>query len=389
MPPSQTPTDPNLSEPLPPPPPRGSVALAEERPEEQSRERSEEARGSDPVPVYGRSGSRYLDYDTHELLEKISEYEDERRWQRIREGIWISILAHILFFSMLSWIPRYIFHQPQVIDPFDAIKERKDLTYLDELPDAIKQVQKLKAVPKPILKPNQTQVDKQTMEKLKEMDRARPKPPPPAPTPQQEQPKPAPPAVQQPQTPPAPAPPTVAQQQPNPALPLDTPRPAPVPAKPNFSLGPQNPNDQLRQAMRDSAHSQQGQDGAMHSIPMPAAPPNAAVGGSQFLSDLQGVDFSAWKIRFDNEMIRSWYPLIPEEVKPPIGKRGIVVVRFKILPNGRVMPGSMTLDGRSGDTALDRAAWGAITSSNYPPMPREFHGPYVEMRATFLYNVNQ
>jgi len=363
------------------------VALAEERPEETSSENSDGTRGSDPAPVYGRSGSRYLDYDTHELLEKISEYEDERRWQRIREGIWISILAHILFFSMLSWIPRYIFHQPQVIDPFDAIKQRKDLTYLDELPDAIKQVQKLKAAPKPILKPNQTQVDKKTMDELKKMERSRPKPPPqPVQQPQQQATPPPQPAVQQPQQQPPPAP-TVAQQQPTPAAPPENPRPAPVPAKPNFSLGPQNPNDQLRQAMRDSAH-EGGQDGAMHSVPMPQAP-GAAAGGSQFLSDLQGVDFSAWKIRFDNEMIRSWYPLIPEEVKPPISKRGIVVVRFKILPNGRVQPGSMTLDGRSGDTALDRAAWGAITSSNYPPMPREFHGPYVEMRATFLYNVNQ
>src|SRR5580700_8168005 len=54
----------------------------------------------------GYSSSRYIDYDTHELLEKISQYEDERRWQRIREGIWISIIAHILFFAALTWLPR-------------------------------------------------------------------------------------------------------------------------------------------------------------------------------------------------------------------------------------------------------------------------------------------
>ena len=340
-----------------------------------------------PPPPSGRSGSRYVDYDTHELLEKISEYEDERRWQRIREGIWISILAHFVLFSLLSWIPKYIFHQPQVIDPFDAIKQRKDLTYLDELPDALKQIQKLKTPPKPVLKPSETQVDKKTMEALKAMDRARPKPPAPQPTPQQQAAVTPPPQPVQPLPQPA-LPPSIATPQPNPTVALDTPRPAPVPAKPNFNLGPQDPAAQMREAMKNSARAQNGQDGAMHQVPIPAAP-GAAQGGSAFLSDLQGVDFSAWKQRFDNEMIRSWYPLIPEEVKPPIGKRGIVVVRFKILPNGRVMPGSMTLDGRSGDTALDRAAWGAITSSNYPPMPREFHGPYVEMRATFLYNINQ
>ena len=381
MPASESPANPNNPQPSLIPDQDSSVAVAERLPDHTS-----DPLSPPPLPPAGRSSSRYVDYETHELLEKISEYEDERRWQRIREGIWISILAHFILFSLLSWIPKYIFHQPQVIDPFDAIKQRKDLTYLDEVPDAIKQIQKMKAPPKAILKPSETQVDKKTLEAMKAMDRARPKPPPPAPAPQQVEPTPPQPVVQ-PQPQPA-TPPPVAPPQPNPTVALDTPRPAPVPAKPNFSLGPQDPAAQMNKAMRDSVHQQTGQDGAMHQVPIPQAP-GAAQGGSQFLSDLQGVDFSAWKQRFDNEMIRSWYPLIPEEVRPPIGKRGIVVVRFKILPNGRVMPGSMTLDGRSGDTALDRAAWGAITSSNYPPMPREFHGPYVEMRATFLYNVNQ
>jgi hypothetical protein len=51
------------------------------------------------------------------------------------------------------------------------------------------------------------------------------------------------------------------------------------------------------------------------------------------------------------------------------------------------MEGSMTLEGSSGDTALDRAAWGALTGSNYPPLPRDFHGPYLELRALFMYNM--
>jgi hypothetical protein len=51
------------------------------------------------------------------------------------------------------------------------------------------------------------------------------------------------------------------------------------------------------------------------------------------------------------------------------------------------MDGSLVLEGRSGDPALDRAAWGALTGSNYPPLPKEFHGPYLELRAIFLYNM--
>ena len=41
----------------------------------------------------------------------------------------------------------------------------------------------------------------------------------------------------------------------------------------------------------------------------------------------------------------------------------------------------------SGDTALDRAAWGALVGSNYPQLPHDFHGPYLELRALFMYNI--
>jgi hypothetical protein len=101
---------------------------------------------------------------------------------------------------------------------------------------------------------------------------------------------------------------------------------------------------------------------------------------------MQGVDFHNWLIRWHSETQNTWDPLIPEEVNPPISKRGTTVIRFKVLPNGRIMPGSMVLEGgTTADTAMSRAAWGAITGSNYPPLPREFHGPYLELRAYFLY----
>jgi outer membrane biosynthesis protein TonB len=48
----------------------------------------------------------------------------------------------------------------------------------------------------------------------------------------------------------------------------------------------------------------------------------------------------------------------------------------------------MTLDGRSGTTSLDRAAWGAIKGAQpLPPLPKSFKGPYLEIRGGFLYNV--
>jgi len=314
----------------------------------------------------GASTSRWVDYDTHELLSMIGELEDERRWARLREGIWIALLIHILLLSGITWIPKYVFRVPPVIDPFDAIKQRKDLSFLDLPPDLVKKYQaKPKIAPVP---EKQQHVDKKTLEALN-----KPAPPPPTPQPQPETPP-----VQPALTTPAPK----VEPAPQPAEP---PRPQAVPARPNFAMGSANPADQLRDAMRGArsgpgAAQMPGGPGQMPMHP-------GAGGGVQILSDQQGVDFSSWLLRWHRETERTWDPLIPDEVNPPIYKKGAVVIRFKVLPNGRLMDGSMKLEGQSGDVALDRAAWGALVGSSYPPLPHEFHGPYLELRAVFLYNM--
>lgn len=330
-----------------------------------------------PPPVANIGGSRWVDYDTHELLEMISELEDERRWARLREGILWAVLAHIFLLSAVTWIPKYVFKVPEVIDPIDAIQKRKDLTYLDSLPDAIKALQP-KVVIKPVT-PQQTQVDKKTLEALNRA--APPPPPPPAPNPEPQ---------------PAPQPIAAAPPQPAPSLPIqpapsvDAPRPSAVPARPAFAMNSDNPADQLREAMRNASRNPgAGDAGNLGNGGGLARHPGAGTGGVQVLSDTQGVDFRAWLQRWHHETQNTWDPLIPDEVNPPIMKSGMVVIRFKVLPNGRLMDGGIVLEGRSGDTALDRAAWGALTGSNYPPLPRDFHGPYLEMRAYFEYNMQQ
>jgi len=318
------------------------------------------------APIVVR-GSRWVDYDTHELLEMISELEDERRWARLREGVWIAILFHLALLSAFTWIPKYVFKVPQVLDPIDAIKNRKDLQYLDLPPDALREVQPKVAV-KPVPQKPAT-IDKKTLEA---MNRATP---PPAPTPAPEA---AAPPVQ----------PTVTQ----PTLPtqqsqVEAPRPSAVPARPNFAMGSQNPADQLRDAMKGASRNPgQGGVGSLGSGGL-ARHPGAGTGGLDVLSDTQGVDFRNWITRWHRETQNTWDPLIPDEVNPPINKAGMVAIEFKVLPNGRLMPESVHLVGRSGDTALDRAAWGALTGSNYPPLPADFHGPYLELRAYFLYNM--
>jgi outer membrane biosynthesis protein TonB len=312
-------------------------------------------------------GSRWVDYDTHELLQTISELEDERRWARLREGIWLAILLHLALLSAVTWIPRYVFKVPQVIDPIDAIKNRKDLQYLDLPPDALRALQpkpKIKAVPeKPPV------IDKKTLEAMN-------RPTSPAPTPQ---PQPAAPAPVQP----TPPPPTPQTQQPQ----VEAPRPQAVPARPTFSMGSQNPIDQLHQAMKDASRNP-GSGGAGNAgVGGLAMHPGAGTGGVEVLSDTQGVDFGPWLRRWHFETQKTWDPLIPDEVNPPLLRRGQVLIHFKVLPDGRIMDGSMMLEGRSGDTALDRAAWGALQGSNYPPLPKDFHGPYLELRALFMYNM--
>ncbi len=316
------------------------------------------AREPESTPLVTRS-SRWVDYDTHELLEMISELEDERRWARLREGVWLALLLHILLLSAVTWIPKYIFKVPPVVDPFDAIKQRKDLTYLDLPPDALRQAHP-KVVVKPVPK-KPVVIDKQTLEAVKRMT-----PPAPEPAPQ----------------PAAPATPIPPSQQPQ----IEAPRPEAVPARPNFAMNTQNPADQLREAMRGASRNP-GTGGGRLSSGGLAMHPGAGAGGLQILSDTEGVDFNSWIQHWHRETLHTWDPLIPDEVNPPILKSGQLMIRFKVLPSGRLMDGSLILETRSGDVALDRAAWGALTGSNYPSLPRDFHGPYLELRALFMYNM--
>jgi outer membrane biosynthesis protein TonB len=316
-----------------------------------------ELRKPEIAPAVAR-GSRWVDYDTHELLQLISNLEDERRWARLREGFWLAILIHLLLISAVTWLPRYVFKAPQVVDRSDALKQHKDFTYLDTpfLPPS-----------KPVIKPIPLEhplIDKQTLEAMKRET------PPPAPEP-----------APQPAAPAPAAPPPSQQSQ------VEAPRPAAVPARPNFAMGSQNPAEQLRDAMKGAAKNPgmgAGNPPSGGGLPLH---PGAGAGGVEILSDTQGVDFNRWLRYWHDETMRTWDPLIPDEVNPPILKTGQLLIRFKILPNGRLMDGSMTLEGSSGDVALDRAAWGALTGSNYPPLPRDFHGPYLELRAWFLYNM--
>jgi hypothetical protein len=131
--------------------------------------------------------------EADELLHLIDNLEDERSRARVREGIYISLLAHVLIFLWILFGPRYILHRPKVISPFDVLTDRqkKEMTYLSLPPDALKNIQPKN--PKALSDKNRVAesrhptLDKKTLEQLQAMRRAGP--PAPAPAPQQQAPE--------------------------------------------------------------------------------------------------------------------------------------------------------------------------------------------------------
>ncbi len=106
----------------------------------------------------------------------------------------------------------------------------------------------------------------------------------------------------------------------------------------------------------------------------------------EVLSDTQRVDFGPYLNKLIADTRRNWFLLIPDEARPPQLKKGKVAIEFAILPDGKVA--GMVVRTPSGDVALDRAAWGAITATApFAPLPEEFHGPYLALRMRFYYNL--
>lgn len=318
--------------------------------------------------------------EQHELLTVIDELEDERSRLRRREGIWVSVLAHIVIFLVIAFLPRFL-PQVRVVNPSDDIRQhQRDITQLSLPPDVLKT---LRSAPSPRVKAPAPQPAPQPQ--------AIQAPPPPrqvAPPPQQQQP-PFKPPVQQPVQQPKPAPQQQAQTAPQlaPAPPVDAPK-LPLP-KPSFQVGTSTAGETVREAARQAARAgTQSSDGDGNLGAPGRGQPSGLAGGAQVLTDTGGWDPNPYVRRVVYDTEQAWYPIIPEEVRAPLLKKGVVGIRFKIGRDGSVMRGSMVLESPSHDPALDRAAWSAITSASpYPPLPAEFKGSNLELRFGFYYNL--
>jgi len=225
-------------------------------------------------------GSRWIDYDTHELLEMIGELEDERRWARLREGALWAILVHLAILLGLFLLPRYVF-VPQVVDK-TAKLDKDEFTYMDT-PRIRPKIE-----PKPAIKP--PQIDKQTMDEMRKQSTPAPVAPPPPETKPAEQ---------------APVQPAPVQPPPSQQSQVESPRPAAVPARPNFAMNSANPADQLREAMQNAARAHGSGDTGNLGADKLARHPGAGTGGVQVLSDTQGVDFGNWLQRWHWETERN------------------------------------------------------------------------------------
>lgn len=114
-----------------------------------------------------------------------------------------------------------------------------------------------------------------------------------------------------------------------------------------------------------------------------AAPGENATQGVTILSPTEGVNFAPYITEMLKSVQTHWYKAMPQEAME--GRAGQVSVIFSIQPDGRL--GEAQVDSSSGVTSFDEAAIDAVRgSSPLQPLPKEFHGPYLRLKITFVYN---
>jgi TonB family protein len=308
--------------------------------------------------------------------------EDAVSSYRRREAAWISLATHGVIIVLLLLLPKWLGTQAVII----PVKEKQATTFL-ALPDDL---QKVKTPPKTdtisdkdrLAQSRTPSPDKDALRKLLDARRPGPpkasQPPPAAQQAQQQNPATAQ-GVPAPQVAPAPVPQTQTTAQ------LEAPKPA-APKKSPFAIS--SPGTTVSQAVQSVANGhgvsgvEYGGGGEYGSAIHPRTDRRE---GMEILSDTLGVDFGPYMKRLRYTVQNHWDPLIPESAMPPVMKKGVVVIEFSIDKTGKV--NGMKLVSSSGDVALDRAAWGAITDAiPLPNLPVQFAGEYLTIRARFYYN---
>ncbi len=316
------------------------------------------------------------------LMAKSVEETTDAAWNAVARVA--SIVFHVAVVAFVLLAPKIFPYHP----PTDAEIQRT-ITDL-YIPSDLNRIDRTPPVPRP--RPPVVKVDPRLLRQL-----APPRPAAPAPL----QPEPPKEIAPQPMPKPLPAAPS-----PSPILPPSQPRPAESPIRP---VTPPVPNPSLvlprfspGRALQES--EQEALKGGGVQAPTSTgsvgrrSPAGGGLGGPgggqnftgdqmQILTPTEGVDFTSYLERLRAKVQQNWEAVMPESVW--LGEKGKVVLKFRIMRNGVVPEEDPALIDTSTKPPLDRAAVSAIrTSTPFEPLPSAFSGPYIELRGTFLYNIN-
>ena len=310
-----------------------------------------------------------LDGELHLLL---GDLNDDVSGYRRREAAWISVIAHGVIILLLVFAPKWIPTSKAIIVP---VPEKESPIFMES--------QRAPKAPAP-----------QTNKISDQNNRAQTRTPQPSRKTLADL---KPPGPRQPVSPPV-------QQQP----PQQTVQQAQAPPQAGSPVQPQAPQQQAKleapaQPKKNPfaiASAGSSVDQAIHSAANTRANPGTTFGGDygsgvrpkvdtrgslDILSDTRGVDFGPYMRRLHVTVEDHWYPLIPEIALPPVMKKGRVIIEFAIMKDGTIQ--GLKVVGSSGDDALDRAAYGALTNAvPLPRLPPEFSGDFLLIRAVFFYN---
>jgi TonB family protein len=320
--------------------------------------------------------------EMHDFPTLLIQARDELARSRKREAFWMSVVFHILLILVIAYadrIARYLPHRNVML--VQVPRNKEDIHFLELPPDAQKAVKPPKtnmmSDKNRIAESRAPKLDQQQLKKLLDAMRQGRRGPAAA-EPQQQAPAPPAQAAQaqpQPQSQPPQSQPQTAKLQSPPVKqtsPFD--RPAMSAERAIAQAAQQVANNHERIESGDEGNMGLGQRQA-----------NARVGPFEVLSDTMGVDFGPYLQRVLQVVRENWYAVIPPSAQAPLLKRGKVAIEFSILKNGQV--GGIAYVSSSGDVALDRAAYGGITSSNpFQPLPTEYAGQALRLRFTFYYN---
>ncbi len=324
---------------------------------------------------------------TTEVPVLLVQLQDDLTRSHMREAFWISVVVHLLVVIAIALSPKwYPVGAVRVITAADLLRNQ-DLTYLEAPPDTEKVTQRpqtnIISDKDRIATRKAPTIDRETLQRLRDQRRpgvpgsqaAVPSPPTPPAVAQSQG------SGQQAAPPPKQAPPAEQNQ----VAELRSP-PVAQPRPSGAFGGGMSPGSIVQEAARASAAMRGGGigDGGEYGLGNGASQGKVA-SDVEILNDTMGVNFAPYLARLRQVIYIHWYSLMPESVRAPLMKRGKVFIQFSIMKDGSVA--GMQLVSPSGDVALDRAAWGAITQSNpFSPLPREFGGQHLDLRCHFFYN---